>query len=148
VNNEDALGEAIYRKKRNADDLSEDFGDLSARTRRGITKKRESGDFGDFSVRKKRGIAKKREAGGFEDFIARKPMACVVDFGDFIYRKKRTAMLESHETMDWSADQNFRLRSRSWHRISFGAGPDVWAASQGHGPGFRNDHPRFFLRSS
>jgi len=53
VNNEDALGEAIYRKKRNADDLSEDFGDLSARTRRGITKKRESGDFGDFSVRKK-----------------------------------------------------------------------------------------------
>jgi len=61
VNNEDALGEAIHRKKRNADDLSEDFGDLSARTRRGITKKRESGDFGDFSVRKKRGIAKKRK---------------------------------------------------------------------------------------
>ena len=97
MNNEDALGEAIYRKKRNADDLSEDFGDLSARTRRGITKKRESGDFGDFSVRKKRGIAKKREAGGFEDFIARKPMACVVDFGDLIYRKKRTAMLESRD---------------------------------------------------
>ena len=97
MNNEDALGEAIYRKKRNADDLSEDFGDLSARTRRGITKKRESGDFGDFSVRKKRGIAKKREAGGFGDFIARKPMACVVDFGDLIYRKKRTAMLESRD---------------------------------------------------
>ena len=136
MNNEDALGEAIHRKKRNADDLSEDFGDLSARTRRGITKKRESGDFGDFSVRKKRGIAKKREAGGFEDFIARKPMACVVDFGDLIYRKKRTAMLESR-------DNGLVRRPKLTSQVSVLASNKFWCRDRTFGPRLKAMGPVF-----
>ena len=121
-NNEDALSDAIYRKKRNSGDFSTDFGDLSARTKRGITKNREAGDFGDFTVRtikdgslrkgklvffrggglflpaRKKGITKKREVGDFGDFLyARRGITKkreAGDFGDFIARKPMVCVVD------------------------------------------------------